>query len=80
MTNELDAAEEHLRRAVQMRGATSQIRQNLALVVGLQGRFDEAARMFCGRAVARQVEANMTYIRALLTQQNRWDVIKGDQG
>ena len=44
MTNELDAAEAHLRRAVQMPGATSQIRQNLALVVGLQGRFDEVAR------------------------------------
>jgi Flp pilus assembly protein TadD len=77
MTNELDAAEQHLRKAVTMRGATSQIRQNLALVVGLQGRFDECRQMFARELPPEQVEANMSYIRALLTQQNRWDLIKG---
>jgi Flp pilus assembly protein TadD len=80
MTNELDAAEEHLRRAVQMPGATSQIRQNLALVVGLQGRFDEAETLFSAELSPEQTEANMTYVRTLLTQQNRWKVIQGDQG
>ncbi len=76
MTNELTEAEAHLRRAVQMRGATSQIRQNLALVVGLQGRFDECRAMFAAELAPEQVESNMAYIRALLTQQNRWDVIE----
>lgn len=78
MTNELAEAEAQLRRAVQMRGATSQIRQNLALVVGLQGRFDESRTLFAAELSPEQVEANMSYIRALLTQQNRWDVIKGE--
>lgn len=78
MTNELTEAEAQLRRAVQMRGATSQIRQNLALVVGLQGRFDESRALFAAELSPEQVEANMSYIRALLTQQNRWDVIKGE--
>ncbi|HZY68347.1 MAG TPA: tetratricopeptide repeat protein [Devosia sp.] len=77
MTNELDKAEQHLRRAVALRGANSQIRQNLALVVGLQGRFEECREMFARELPADQVEANMSYIRALLTQQNRWDLIKG---
>jgi Flp pilus assembly protein TadD len=77
MTNELDKAEDHLRRAVGMRGATSQIRQNLALVIGLQGRFAECQAMFARELPPDQVEANMAYIRALLTQQNRWDLIKG---
>ena len=77
MTNELDQAEQHLRKAVTMRGATSQIRQNLALVIGLQGRFDECRRLFARELPPDQVEANMAYIRALLTQQNRWDLIKG---
>jgi Flp pilus assembly protein TadD len=77
MTNELDSAEKHLRRAVGMRGANSQIRQNLALVIGLQGRFDECREMFARELPPDQVEANMAYIRALLTQQNRWDLIKG---
>jgi Flp pilus assembly protein TadD len=77
MTSELDKAEQHLRKAVAMRGANSQIRQNLALVIGLQGRFDEARQLFARELPADQVESNMNYIRALLTQQNRWDLIKG---
>jgi Flp pilus assembly protein TadD len=77
MTNDLGQAESHLRKAVAMRGATSQIRQNLALVIGLQGRFDEARQMFAAELPPDQVEANMAYMRALLTQQNRWDLIKG---
>lgn len=76
MTNELDKAESELRIAVKLRGANSQIRQNLALVVGLQGRFDESRALFAAELPADQVEANMEYIRALLTQQNRWDAVK----
>ena len=76
MTNELDKAESELRIAVKMRGANSQIRQNLALVVGLQGRFDESRALFAAELPADQVEANMSYIRALLTQQNRGDLVK----
>lgn len=80
MTNNLDEAEQTLRKAVKMRNATSQIRQNLALVVGLQGRFEECRALFAAELPPDQVEANMNYIRALLTQQNRWDAIKGDEG
>jgi Flp pilus assembly protein TadD len=80
MTNNLDEAESTLRRAVKMRNATSQVRQNLALVIGLQGRFDESRAIFAAELPPEQVEANMNYIRALLTQQNRWDAIKGDEG
>lgn len=76
MTNELPAAEQHLRRAVQMQGATSRIRQNLALVVGLQGRFEECRALYAAELPPEQVESNMAYVRALLTQQNRWDMIK----
>lgn len=75
MTNELPAAEQHLRRAVQMRGATSRVRQNLALVVGLQGRFEESRALYAAELPPEQVASNMAYVRALLTQQNRWDLI-----
>jgi Flp pilus assembly protein TadD len=78
MTNDLAEAEAHLRTAVRMRGATSQIRQNLALIVGLQGRFDECRAMCAAELGPEQVEANMAYIRALLTQQNRWEAIKAN--
>ncbi len=78
MTSELDKAESELRMAVKMRGANTQVRQNLALIVGLQGRFDESRGLFAAELPPDQVEANMAYIRALLTQQNRWDLIKGE--
>jgi Flp pilus assembly protein TadD len=77
MTNNLDQAEQHLRRAVSMPGATSKIRQNLALVIGLQGRFEEAQKLFAAELPPDQVQANMAYIKGLLTQQNRWAAIKG---
>jgi Flp pilus assembly protein TadD len=76
MTNELDRAESELRMAVKMRGATTQVRQNLALVIGLQGRFVEARALFAAELPPDQVDANMAYIKSLLTQQNRWDLVK----
>jgi Flp pilus assembly protein TadD len=76
MTNDLGLAEQHLRRAVAMGSATSQVRQNLALVIGLQGRFDECRAIYAAELPPDQVEANMAYVRALLTQQNRWDLIE----
>jgi Flp pilus assembly protein TadD len=75
MTNELPRAEQHLRRAVTMRGANTRVRQNLALVVGLQVRFDEARALYAAELPPEQVESNMTYVRSLLTQQNRWEQV-----
>ncbi len=78
MTNDLPAAELHLKKAAAMPGATSQIRQNLALVIGLQGRFDESRGLLQRDLAPDQVEANISYIRSLLTQQNRWNQIQSD--
>jgi Flp pilus assembly protein TadD len=79
LTNELAAAEEHLRRAASMPGANSRVRQNLALIVGLSGRFDEARALYAAELPPDQVEANMAYVRAMLTQQNRWERIAQEQ-
>ncbi|WP_116653190.1 tetratricopeptide repeat protein [Pelagibacterium sediminicola] len=78
MTNELPQAESHLRQAVALPGASTRVRQNLALVVGLQGRFDEARTLYAAELPPDAVSANMDYIRAMLTQQNRWEAIRGD--
>lgn len=75
MTNDLKNAEQHLRKAASMQGASSTIRQNLALILGLQGRFDEARAIYSQLLSPEHVKSNMAYIRALLTQQNRWNVI-----
>jgi Flp pilus assembly protein TadD len=79
MTNDLSNAEAHLRKAASLPGATSKIRQNLALVIGLEGRFDEARALFAAELPPDQVDANMAYIKSLMTQQNRWAAIKGGQ-
>lgn len=79
MTNDLVEAEQHLRKATGMPGATSKIRQNLALVIGLEGRFDEARTLLAAELPPDEVDSNMAYIRGLLTQQNRWAAIKGAQ-
>lgn len=77
MTGDLVQAEKNLRKAKSLPGATGRIRQNLALVIGLQGRFDEARAIYAAELTPEVVESNMAYIRALLTQQNKWDLIKG---
>ncbi len=77
MTGDLEKAERNLKRATTLPGATGKVRQNLALVIGLQGRFDEARGIYAQELEPPAVESNMAYIRALLTQQNKWDLIKG---
>jgi Flp pilus assembly protein TadD len=79
LTNEMADAEIHLRRAAGMAGSTSQMRQNLALVIGLQGRFDEARAIYSKELAPDQVEANMAYIKSMLSQVNRWKAIEDAQ-
>lgn len=65
-------AETYLQSAASQPGADSRIRQNLALVVGLQGRFAEAEKIAMQELSAQQAQANLTYLRAMLSQQNAW--------
>ena len=78
MTGELIQAEAHLRQAASLPGSTSKVRQNLALVLGLQGQFEAARALYAAELPPEQVQANMDYIRALLTQQDRWQTIRND--
>jgi hypothetical protein len=47
-------------------------RQNLALVVGLQGRFPEAEQIARRELSPQQADANVAYLRGMLSQQNSW--------
>jgi len=51
------------------------IRQNLALVVGLQGRFDEATKLAQDGLPPGQVQENMAYLKKMLSQPNTWQQI-----
>lgn len=73
----LKQAEATLRQADALPTSASEprIRQNLALVVGLQGRFDEATKLASEDLPPEQVEENMAYLRKMLSQPNTWQQI-----
>ncbi len=58
------AAEADARRAASLPGAGPQERQNLALVLGLAGRFDEAEKLIRRDLPPEQADANLAYLRA----------------
>jgi Flp pilus assembly protein TadD len=74
----LAEAEKTLRQAAaEPRGVREPtLRQNLALVVGLQGRFDEAKDIASKDLPPVQVEANMTFLRNMLAQPDPWQQLK----
>ena len=65
-------AETYLRQAAAQPGADSRIRQNLALVVGLQGRFEEAQQIARQELSPEQADANVAYLKGMLGQNDAW--------
>jgi len=80
LTNDLAKAENILRKAAASPKANSKVRQNLALVLGLQGKFKEAESVANNELSKEQAAANISYLRAMLRQPNTWDKIKGQDG
>lgn len=76
LEGDLRTAETYMRSAAQQPNADSRVRQNLALVVGLQGRFDEAETIASQELSSEQAQANVTYLRQMLAQQNAWSQLK----
>lgn len=78
LTGHLPAAEAALRKAVDQPGADVRVRQNLALILGLQGRYDEMVAVDPS-APARSVEANQKVLRdMMLPTRNYEDLQKLD--
>jgi Flp pilus assembly protein TadD len=78
LQGDLKEAEKTLRMADALPKAASEprIRQNLALVVGLQGRFEEASAIASKDLPPQQVEANMAYLKTMLSQPNTWQQLQ----
>jgi Flp pilus assembly protein TadD len=72
LSKDLVRAESTLRRASADAGADTRVRQNLALVVRLQGRFAEAETIARVDLPSEDSAANVTYLRKMLAQQNGW--------
>ena len=68
LSRELPKAEETLRRAYGSTRADARVRQNLALVIGLQGRFAEAETIVKADLPAEQAAANVAYLKQMLNR------------
>ena len=73
-----------MRRAVAQPGATMQMRLNLALMLGLQGRMPEAEQILRRELPPEQVETNLTWLRTSASSQptasagaRTWDALRG---
>lgn len=82
LQGKLPEAERQLRQALSLPGAKEvpRIRQNLALVVGLQGRFDEAQKIASADLPPDQVQANMAYLQQMLSRPNTWKQLSDGTG
>ena len=72
LTKDLKNAEITLRRAVAQPNAGPKVRQNLALVVGLRGRFAEAEKIASADLPENEAAANIAYLKQMLAQQQNW--------
>jgi Flp pilus assembly protein TadD len=68
LAKDLPKAESTLRLAAAQRPVDSRVRQNLALVVGLQGRFAEAETIARADLPPDQAAANVAYLKQMLAQ------------
>lgn len=72
-------AEQTLRQAAALPGADSRVTQNLMVVLGVQGKFEEVAAAAGPEMPKALVEANRDYFRAMLNPTRSWDTLRGTQ-
>src|SRR5947199_1013114 len=70
LSKDLPKAEENLRRAYGSARADTRVRQNLGLVVGLQGRFAEAETIVKADLPADEAAANVAYLKEMLSRKD----------
>jgi Flp pilus assembly protein TadD len=70
LSKDLPKAEETLRKAYASTKADARVRQNLGLVVGLQGRFAEAETIVKADLPADEAAANVAYLKEMLSRKD----------
>ncbi len=76
LAKDLPNAEATLRRAAAQGVTDQRVRQNLALVIGLQGRFAEAEDIARADLPQQEAAANVTYLRQMMAQQDDWKALR----
>jgi Flp pilus assembly protein TadD len=72
-------AEQTLRQAMALPGADSRVTQNLIVVLGVQGKFEEAEKIAGGEMPKALIESNREYFRAMLNPSRSWETLRGTQ-
>jgi Flp pilus assembly protein TadD len=80
LAGDLDQAEAMLVKAAGMAGADKKVRANLALVLGLQGKFDEAEKVSAIDLPPEAARANVAYLREMLKQPDAWEMLRQGGG
>ena len=79
-----DKSEELLRKAVASGHDDKRVRQNLALVLGLQGKFEEARQVASVDITDQEAKSNLSYLRNMLSSPTQFAAAKpgadGDAG
>lgn len=75
LSGDLKSAETQLREAATLPGATARVHENLALVLGLQGRFDEMKTVSATGAPESVAEQNARLIRSLVQPARDYDAL-----
>lgn len=76
LAKRLPEAESTLRRAVANPRADGRVRANLALVLGLQGKFAEAEDVAARDLPPAEAAANVAYMRSMISQSNSWKQLR----
>jgi Flp pilus assembly protein TadD len=76
LTKQLDLAEDALRQAAASPRADTRVRQNLALVLALDGKFAEAEEVSSKDMSAQAAKANVQAIRAIIAQNDSWRTLQ----
>lgn len=76
LNKELGKAEDMLRQAAKHPRADARVRQNLALILSLQGKFAEAETAASRDLSAEEAAANVVAIRQMISQSNAWREIQ----
>ena len=80
LSKRLPEAERALTEAARHPQADQRVRQNLALVLGLQGKFDAADGVLRQTLPPEQARANLAALREMVSQPNSWAAIRNAEG
>ena len=79
LSKRLPEAEQMLRQASTHARADRRVRQNLALVLGLQGKFQEAEEVLKRDFPPAEAAENLAALRRMVSQPNSWNAIRGSE-